>query len=239
MGILVFLVLLAGGLEMPPLVPGALVPGALLAEEGPEPGNRSLLYAFVVTPYGVPGLWYLGLGGRQGPWSLALRQYGNALYRHLRLSLGARRGRMLLGLGLESLRIGSYPLEGLWLEAGLPLFHSPPVYLETVVWNHLLRGGYRWTGLRVVGALATRPSLRFSLEMEPGESPVLAWQMTQRWHRLLGVQVAYRSVPRLLALTLQVFTRPALVYSLIYHPDLGLSHGWSLLWRGPVAGGSG
>ncbi len=232
---LLALALLAGGLEMPPLTPGSSLSPALLAEEGPWlPGLAASeqIYAFVANPFGIPDLWYMGLGIRKHPWSVAARQYGNPLYRHLRLNWGVRSPQIpvLLGIGVETLRLGPESLEGLWWEVGTPVWHRSPVHLETVAWGHLLRKGYRWVGLRVLGRLTTSPIVGFALDLEPNRPPTLAWHVAQRIHRLLALQLAYRSAPRLLVLSVGMYTRPALVYSVAYHPDLGLSHGAGMLW---------
>lgn len=228
------LVVVAGGLEMPPLDP--LDPGTapVLALAGPLAAESPefAVYAFGTRPYGFPGLRYLGAGVRMGPWAVAVRQFGNALFQQFRVS-GAVAGPKgwLAGGGLETVRFGTLYRQGVWLEGGGRVLRTSMFRLDAVGWFHSLVPGYRWAGLRLFGRWDTGPwSTLALLGFEPEVGMSLAWHTTYRIHRLLTLGVAYRSEPPLVGGTLWIRTRPALLYTLVYHPDLGISHTWGLAW---------
>ncbi len=218
---------------MPPLVPGQWISSPFLAREGVWlPGAGELqVYAFAVNPYGFPGLRFLGAGIRRGAWALAFRQYGNELYRHFRVNLAVPVPNLgVLGLGVESLRFGTMPAGGFWLEAGTEVFRGADAELQASGWLHALEHGYRWVGTRLVGVWRGDPEVRVSLDLEPGQPVVLAVDLQPSVHRLVTLRIGYRSFPRLVALSLGLRSQPSVVYGVAYHPELQLSHGIAVVW---------
>ncbi len=218
---------------MPPLEPAGWVPGALAAMPGWHPASGVRAFGFLCQPYGVPGLRFLGAGTWMGPWALMVRQYGNQLYRHLRVDVAtATADGWVAALGVETVRFGALTRPGGWLEAGGTLMAGSRGTFRATGWFHVLEGGHRWAGFRLTALWVPSRNTRLAaaLTLEPEGPLSLSWGFRYPVHRLLAFTLGYRSSPPLVACTLTLRTRPALVYSVAYHPDLALSHTWGLVW---------